>query len=75
MNPGSTNVGSTIVKNDIGLPVLQLATDEVSTLRSSDIGSKCDNTRYRLNWDQVNTCKRAVRADRITRLVIKAHRL
>ena len=47
-------LGQFAVQDDVGLPVLQLAADEVATLGSGNIRSKSDNTGDRLNWYQID---------------------
>ena len=55
LHPGSTDVGSTIVQYDVGLPVLEFAAEESATLWGRDIACKGDNARNGLDWHQVNT--------------------
>ncbi len=54
LHPGGTDVRRTIVQNDVGLPVLELIADQVSTVGSGDVGGEGDNTGNRFDRDQVD---------------------
>jgi hypothetical protein len=55
LNPSRSNVGSTIVKNYICLPVFYSSSYEIATLRRGDIGSKGDDIRDRFDWNEIDT--------------------
>ena len=42
------------MKHDVGFPILQFSSNQVSALGSRNIGSKGDNTRDGLDRNQVN---------------------
>jgi hypothetical protein len=55
LNPSSANVWSTIMKNDICFPVFDGASYKIATLGGGDIGSKSNDTRDRLDWNEIDT--------------------
>ena len=57
LDPCRSDIGSTVVQDDIGLPVLQLVADQVATVRGGDVGSEGDNTGDGLYGYQVDTCR------------------
>ena len=55
LNPSRSDIRSTVVENDVGLPVFYFGTDEISALRGSDIRSECRNSRDGLDWNKIDT--------------------
>lgn len=55
LHPCGTDVGRTVMQDDVSLPVLQLVANQVATVGGGDVGSECNNTRDRFDWDQVDT--------------------
>jgi len=53
--PCCTNVGSTIVENNIGLPCLHFLAQVLSTFIGSNIILECNNIGYRFDGSQIHT--------------------
>ena len=55
LNPRGTDVRSTIMQHDVGLPILEFPSKQISALGSRNIGSEGDNARDGLDRNQVDT--------------------
>jgi hypothetical protein len=55
LNPGSTNVGSTVVNNSVGLPSLEMSTNDGASLVGGNIALESDCFWDGLDGGQINT--------------------
>jgi len=60
LNPCRPYIGSSVVKNNIGLPVFDLAANQIAATSGSDIRSECYDSWNGLDWNQVNSFEHTV---------------
>lgn len=55
LDPGGTDIWSTIVQYDVGFPIFEFAAEEVAAVSSGDIGSEGRDAGDGLYWNQIDT--------------------
>lgn len=51
LNPGGTDVRSTIVQDDVGFPVFEFTAEEVAAVGGGDVGGEGGDAGDRFYWN------------------------